>query len=64
MVLLFFSSEDEIEIILHGTPKQRRQLRRLSEGRNDSSSEDDFEKEMDKELQNTVDALEAMRESQ
>ncbi|XP_041354522.1 E2F-associated phosphoprotein-like isoform X2 [Gigantopelta aegis] len=57
------SSEDDIEIFLHGTPKQRRRLRRLSEGRNDSSSEDDFEKEMDTELQSTVDALEALRET-
>lgn len=70
-----FSSEDEIDIILNGTPEQRRHLhhnnQRLKHGRrqnkrqpctNDfSSSEDEFEREMNAELDKTVRLLEKAR---
>ena len=52
-----FSSDDEIGVILHGTPEQKR---RRSLGQ-DSSSEDDFEKEMEDELSATVKSLEDER---
>lgn len=71
------SSEDEIDIILHGTPEQRRKLqlhrRRQSQGAEvrqdlepgsqnaDSSSEDEFEKEMNAELTQQVKVLEDSR---
>lgn len=52
------SSEDELDIILHGTPEQKRKLQR-SLSQKDSSSEDEFEKEMNKELNARVEALES-----
>ncbi|KAK6183008.1 hypothetical protein SNE40_010565 [Patella caerulea] len=55
------SSEDEIDIILHGTPEQKRKLYKKTNKRSDSSSEDDFESEMNKELQETVKTLESRR---
>ncbi|CAG5126694.1 unnamed protein product [Candidula unifasciata] len=69
------SSEDEIDIILHGTPEQRRKLqlhhrKRSQEQRQDpqtgshnanSSSEDEFEKEMNAELSQQVKVLEDSR---
>ena len=50
------SSEDELDIILHGTPEQKRKLSRsLSRGSLElSSSEDEFEKEMERELDDTM----------
>ncbi|XP_054758343.2 E2F-associated phosphoprotein-like [Lytechinus pictus] len=50
------SSEDELDIILNGTPEQKRRLTRsLSRGSLQmSSSEDDFEKEMEMELDATM----------
>ena len=50
------SSEDELDIILHGTPEQKRKLSRsLSRGSLElSSSEDEFEKEMERELNDTM----------
>ncbi|XP_071491805.1 E2F-associated phosphoprotein-like [Diadema antillarum] len=50
------SSEDELDIILHGTPEQKRRLTRsLSHGSLQmSSSEDEFEKEMELELDRTM----------
>ncbi|GFN85049.1 E2f-associated phosphoprotein [Plakobranchus ocellatus] len=66
------SSEDEIDIILHGTPEQRRKLHlshqkwKASKNGNieqrDSSSEDEFEKEMNAELTSHVKFLEKSRE--
>lgn len=55
-VSLICSSDDEIDIILHGTPKQRRKLSRsLSEGSLEVlSSGDEFEKEMDMELEESM----------
>ncbi|XP_006820475.1 E2F-associated phosphoprotein-like [Saccoglossus kowalevskii] len=57
------SSDNELDIILHGTPKQKRRLTRsLSRGSLDltdaSSSEDDFEKEVEAELDATMKSLE------
>lgn len=50
------SSEDEIDVILHGTPKQKRKLSRsLSEGSLDVlSSGDEFEKEMEMGLEESM----------
>ncbi|XP_033125896.1 E2F-associated phosphoprotein-like [Anneissia japonica] len=50
------SSEDELDILLHGTPERKRKLTRsLSRGSLQlSSSEDEFEKEMEKELDETM----------
>ncbi|XP_071800337.1 E2F-associated phosphoprotein-like isoform X1 [Asterias amurensis] len=51
------SSEDELEILLHGTMKQKRKLTRsISRGSLEmsESSEDEFDKEMDKELDETM----------
>ncbi|GFR82680.1 E2F-associated phosphoprotein [Elysia marginata] len=73
VTLIIQSSEDEINIILHGTPEQRRKLqhlhrKRLSETKsnedlamNSSSSEDEFEKEMETELNLQVELLEKSR---
>lgn len=75
------SSEDEIDIILHGTPEQRRRLRHVHEKEQKqrayrtlgqlesdelqeshlSSSEDEFEREMNAELDKTVHMLEQSR---
>ena len=57
MCLSSCSSEDDIDVILHGTPEQKRRLRRKSLGQ-DSSSDDDFEKEMKAELDQTVKEIE------
>ncbi|XP_022110335.1 E2F-associated phosphoprotein-like [Acanthaster planci] len=50
------SSDDELDILLHGTPQQKRRLTRsLSRGSLEmSSSEDEFEKEMERELAETM----------
>ena len=62
--LFFCSSEDEFDIILHGTPEQKRKLCRRGQGKGDkSSSEDEFEKEMNAELNGHVKALERKRRS-
>lgn len=42
-------SEDEIDILLRGTPSKRQRVRQQSLGM-ESSSEDEFEKEMEKDL--------------
>ena len=52
--LCIHSSDDDIDILLHGTPEQRRRLRRKSLGQRSSSSEDEFEKEMREELDETM----------
>lgn len=69
------SSEDEIDVILHGTPEQRRKLQHLhkkwltkatskEEIHCDSSgSEDEFEKEMEAELDQQVKLLEKSRDN-
>ncbi|KAK6997747.1 E2F-associated phosphoprotein [Biomphalaria glabrata] len=69
------SSDDEIDIILHGTPEQRKKLkqsyRKKHQGQQQSkksnltsksSSEDEFEKEMNSELNKQVQVLESNRD--
>ncbi|XP_042670747.1 E2F-associated phosphoprotein [Centrocercus urophasianus] len=49
------SSEDEVDVLLHGTPDQKRKLlRECLTGESESSSEDEFQKEMEAELNTTV----------
>lgn len=48
-----FSSEDEIDIVLRGTPEQKRKLAKQAQGQQ-SSSEDEFEKEMRLELDGII----------
>ncbi|NXL93143.1 EAPP protein, partial [Alectura lathami] len=53
------SSEDEVDVLLHGTPDQKRKLiRECLTGESESSSEDEFQKEMEAELNTTVRAIE------
>ena len=49
------SSEDEVDVLLHGTPNQKWKLIRASlTGESESSSKDEFEKEMEAELNSTI----------
>ncbi|XP_020772635.1 E2F-associated phosphoprotein [Boleophthalmus pectinirostris] len=49
------SSEDELEILLNGTPQQKKKLiREYLTGESESSSADEFEKEMEAELNSTM----------
>lgn len=58
------SSEDELEVLLHGTPEQKRKLiRECLTGESESSSDDDFEKEMEKELSSTLKTMEGRWQS-
>ena len=61
LTITFSSSEDEIDILLHGTEKQWQKLmqRRSQRQRKESSSEDEFEKQMSNELNSTVQLVEA-----
>lgn len=53
------SSEDELEILLNGTPEQKKKLiREYLTGESESSSEDEFEKEMEAELSSTMKTIE------
>ncbi|KAM4663128.1 E2F-associated phosphoprotein [Discoglossus pictus] len=53
------SSEDELDILLHGTPTQKRKLiRECLTGESESSSDDEFEKEMENELSSTIKTME------
>ncbi|XP_030639513.1 E2F-associated phosphoprotein [Chanos chanos] len=53
------SSEDELDILLHGTPDQKRKLiREYLTGESESSSGDEFEKEMEAELNSTMKTME------
>ncbi|XP_066550221.1 E2F-associated phosphoprotein isoform X1 [Amia ocellicauda] len=53
------SSEDEVDVLLHGTPEQKRKLlREYLTGESESSSEDEFEKEMEAELSSTIKSME------
>ncbi|KAL3049766.1 hypothetical protein OYC64_009091 [Pagothenia borchgrevinki] len=53
------SSEDELEVLLNGTPEQKKKLiREYLTGESESSSEDEFEKEMEAELSTTIKTLE------
>jgi len=56
---LCFSSEDELEVLLNGTPEQKKKLiREYLTGESESSSGDEFEKEMEAELSSTIKTLE------
>nr|XP_027314026.2 E2F-associated phosphoprotein [Anas platyrhynchos] len=49
------SSEDEVDVLLHGTPDQKRKLlRECLTGESESSSDDEFQKEMEAELNTTL----------
>lgn len=53
------SSEDEVDVLLHGTPDQKRKLiRECLTGESEPSSEDEFEKEMEAELNSTIKSME------
>lgn len=53
------SSEDELDVLLNGTPQQKRKLlREYLTGESESSSADEFEKEMEAELSSTIKNLE------
>ncbi|KAK2826805.1 hypothetical protein Q5P01_021019 [Channa striata] len=53
------SSEDELDILLNGTPDQKKKLiREYLTGESESSSGDEFEKEMEAELSTTIRTME------
>ncbi|TWW72407.1 E2F-associated phosphoprotein [Takifugu flavidus] len=53
------SSEDELDVLLNGTPDQKKKLiREYLTGESESSSGDDFEKEMEAELSSTIKTME------
>ncbi|KAM9786489.1 E2F-associated phosphoprotein isoform X4 [Syngnathus typhle] len=53
------SSEDELDVLLSGTPEQKKKLiREYLTGESESSSDDDFEKEMEAELSSTLRTME------
>ncbi|ELK30340.1 Pyruvate kinase isozymes M1/M2 [Myotis davidii] len=52
------SSEDEVDVLLHGTPDQKRKLIRECLTGESESSEDEFEKEMEAELNSTIKTME------
>ncbi|XP_019961471.2 E2F-associated phosphoprotein [Paralichthys olivaceus] len=53
------SSEDELDVLLNGTPDQKKKLiREYLTGESESSSGDEFEKEMEAELSSTIRTLE------
>ncbi|KAF5909675.1 sorting nexin-6, partial [Clarias magur] len=52
-------SEDELDILLNGTPDQKKKLiREYLTGESESSSGDEFEKEMEAELSSTIKSME------
>lgn len=54
-----FSSEDELDVLLNGTPEQKKKLiREYLTGESESSSGDEFEKEMEAELSSTIKTME------
>lgn len=60
-----FSSEDEVDVLLHGTPEQKRKLiRECLTGESESSSEDEFQKEMEAELDCTMKSIAGKWKSQ
>ncbi|XP_054470132.1 E2F-associated phosphoprotein isoform X2 [Anoplopoma fimbria] len=53
------SSEDELDVLLNGTPEQKKKLiREYLTGESESSSGDEFEKEMEAELSTTIKTIE------
>ncbi|KAH0620541.1 hypothetical protein JD844_021105 [Phrynosoma platyrhinos] len=64
-ISLSFSSEDEVDVLLHGTPEQKRKLiRECLTGESESSSDDEFQKEMEAELACTMKNMEGKWKSQ
>jgi len=61
------SSDDEIDILLHGTPEQKRRLCHSSPGQRQTNvkndEEDEWEREMNAELNGTVREIERRRGS-
>lgn len=56
---LCYSSEDELDVLLNGTPDQKKKLiREYLTGESESSSGDEFEKEMEAELSSTIRTME------
>lgn len=56
---LCLSSEDELDVLLNGTPEQKKKLiREYLTGESESSSGDEFEKEMEAELSSTIRTME------
>lgn len=56
---LSLSSEDELDVLLNGTPDQKKKLiREYLTGESESSSGDEFEKEMEAELSSTIKTME------
>ncbi|KAJ7344935.1 hypothetical protein JRQ81_000885 [Phrynocephalus forsythii] len=59
------SSEDEVDVLLNGTPDQKRKLiRECLTGESESSSDDEFQKEMEAELASTMKNIEGKWKSQ
>ncbi|XP_007431160.2 E2F-associated phosphoprotein [Python bivittatus] len=59
------SSEDEVDVLLYGTPDQKRKLiRECLTGESESSSDDEFQKEMEAELSCTMKNMEGQWKSQ
>jgi len=51
-IFLFFSSDDELDVLLNGTPDQKKKLiREYLTGESESSSADEFDKEMEANIQ-------------
>lgn len=50
---------DEVNVLLHGTPEQKRKILKSLTGDEDSSDDDDFEKFMDKELNKKIKKMES-----
>lgn len=59
MCVLLHSSDDDLDVILHGTLQQRKRLNKKRLIGDESSSEDEFEKEMKAELNVTMKKIEA-----
>ncbi|NP_001085682.1 E2F-associated phosphoprotein L homeolog [Xenopus laevis] len=58
------SSEDELDVLLHGTPDQKRKMiRECLTGESESSSDDEFEKEMESELSSAMKTMEGSWQS-
>uniref|UniRef100_A0A8C5RM97 E2F associated phosphoprotein n=1 Tax=Laticauda laticaudata TaxID=8630 RepID=A0A8C5RM97_LATLA len=59
------NSEDEVDVLLYGTPEQKRKLiRECLTGESESSSDDEFQKEMEAELSSTMKNMEGQWKSQ
>ena len=57
MCFRLHSSDDDLDVILHGTSRQKKKLHNKRNTGNKSSSEDEFEKEMKAELNSTMKSI-------